>query len=207
MWSIRISDLDDLKDENALLNALSYRKAIQENAGQYWEVGEGRTEPIDDFWRSEALDRAKEIAETDGDEKAERFMRVVRDGATFIRDFYIQWLDDTRPKPKQRDAHNKVIRDYMEWAGPGITVEETDRKKAGAYISHPMSVRKLAPKTVERYRSSLSMLRTWLEDKGMTPTDLSNPWAKHRKWGGGASPAKSTHEMGPVRDAGRPVMI
>ena len=120
MWSIRISDLDDLKDENALLNALSYRKAIQENAGQYWEVGEGRTEPIDDFWRSEALDRAKEIAETDGDEKAERFMRVVRDGATFIRDFYIQWLDDTRPKPKQRDAHNKVIRDYMEWAGPWI---------------------------------------------------------------------------------------
>jgi hypothetical protein len=32
----------------------------------------------------------------------------------------------------QRDAHSKVIRDYLEWAGQGITVEETDRKKAGA---------------------------------------------------------------------------
>ena len=169
---------EDLDDENALLDALSYRNAIQKNAGQYWEVGEGRSEPIDEFWLSEALDKAKEILEEHGEEKAERFIRVVKGGATFIRDFYLQWLDETRPNPKQRDAHSKVIRDYLEWAGQGITVEETDRKKAGAYISHLMSARKLASKTVERYRSSLSTLWKWLEEKGIT--NLTNPWSNHR---------------------------
>jgi hypothetical protein len=59
-------------------------------------------------------------------------MRVGKGEATFVRDVYTPWLDETRPKPKQRDAHSKVIRDFMAWAGQGITVEETDRKKAGA---------------------------------------------------------------------------
>src|SRR5262245_20855547 len=58
--------------------------------------------------------------------------------------------------------------------------EETDRKKAGAYISYLMSARGLAPKTVERYRSSLSTLWAWLEEKGIIATDRSNPWTKHR---------------------------
>jgi integrase len=88
------------------------------------------------------------------------------------------WLDETRPKPKQRDAHSKVMRDYMRWAGNGISVEETDRKRAGGYLSHLASARSLAPKTVAHYRSSLSTLWVWLEEKGIT--GLNNPWANHK---------------------------
>jgi integrase len=165
-------------DRELFEKALSFKDAIQMNAGRFVHINEERAEPIDEWWLSEALDEAKAVLEEHGNEKAERFMRVVKGQATFIRDVYPSWLDETRPKPKQRDAHGKVMRDFMNWTGQGITIEETDRKKAGAYISHLMSARTLAPKTVERYRSSLSTLWRWLEEKGMT--DLNNPWSKHR---------------------------
>jgi len=91
--------------------------------------------------------------------------------------FRIRWL----PRRLQLGSATPtavVIRDFMQWALQGITVGETDRKKAGAYISHLICARALAPKTVERYRSSLSTLWAWLEEKGIT--DQSNPWLKHR---------------------------
>jgi integrase len=167
-------------DAELFEKALWFKDAVQKNKGQkiypYYNDPEV-AEDMGDFYLSEALDEAKAVLEEHGDEKADRFMRVVKGEAHFIRDYYTLWLDETRPKPKQRDAHSKVIRDYLEWAGQGITVEETDRKKAGAYISHLMSARGLAPKTVERYRSSLSTLWTWLEEKGITE---NNPWSKHR---------------------------
>jgi integrase len=170
-------------DRELFEKALWFKEAIQRNKGQkvhpYYSDPE-RAEDMGDFYLSEALDEAKEIVEEHGEEEADLFMRVVKGEATFIRDVYAPWLDETRPKPKQRDAHSKVIRDYMEWAGQGITVEETDRKKAGTYISHLMSARRLAPKTVERYRSSLSTLWAWLEEKGIIATDRNNPWSKHR---------------------------
>jgi integrase len=171
----RIKQLEDHgedPDRELFEKALAFKDAMQ-----HGYVG-GGFETASEFFLSEALDEAKEVLEEHGQEKADRFMRVVKGEATFVRDVYPPWLDETRPKPKQRDAHSKVMRDFIEWAGQGITVEETDRKKAGAYISNLMSARALAPKTVERYRSSLSTLWTWLEEKGMT--DLNNPWAKHR---------------------------
>jgi integrase len=173
----RIKQLEDHgedPDRELFEKALAFKDAMQHG----W-VGGGFETPAE-FFLSEALDEAKEIVEEHGEEKADRFMRVVRGEATFIRDHYTLWLDETRPKPKQRDAHSKAIRDYLEWAGQGITVEETDRKKAGAYISHLMSTRGLASKTVERYRSSLSTLWAWLEEKGIIATDRNNPWTKHR---------------------------
>jgi len=167
----QLRDHGEDPDRELFEKALAFKDAMQHR----W-VGGGFETPAE-FFLSEALDEAKNIVEEHGEEKADRFMRVVRGEATFIRDVYTPWLDETRPKPKQRDAHSKVILDLMEWAGTGITVEETERKKAGAYISHLMSARALAPKTVERYRSSLSTLWTWLEEKGITE---NNPWAKHR---------------------------
>jgi integrase len=153
---------------------------LQKDAGRYVQVGEDpdRREHLDEWWLSEALDQAKEIAEEHDEETADRFMRVVKGEATFLRDVYPPWLDETRPKPKQRDAHSKVMRDYMRWAGNGISVEETDRKRAGGYLSHLASARSLAPKTVAHYRSSLSTLWVWLEEKGIT--GLNNPWANHK---------------------------
>jgi integrase len=165
-------------DAELFQKALDFRDTIQRNKGVYIDPDSDRPESMEWWWLDEAADYAQEVLEEHGEEKAKRFMRVVEGKATFIRDVYPPWLDETRPKPKQRDAHSKVLRDYIEWAGHGITVEETDRKKAGAYISHLMSARALAPKTVERYRSSLSTLWTWLEEKGIA--DLNNPWSKHR---------------------------
>jgi integrase len=170
----RIKQLEDHgedPDRELFEKALSFKDAMQHG----W-VG-GGWESASEFFLSEAFDEANRVLEEHGEEKADRFMRVVKGEATFLNEVYPPWLDETRPKPKQRDAHRKVMRDYMEWAGQGITVEETDRKKAGAYISHLMA-RALAPKTVERYRSSLSTLWTWLEEKGITGPD--NPWSKHR---------------------------
>jgi integrase len=160
--------------------ALTFKDAIQRNAGRYIELGEDpdHRERLDEWWLSEALDQAKQIAEERDEETADRFMRVVKGEATFLRDVYPPWLDETRPKPKQRDAHSKVMRDYIGWAGQGIPVEETDRKRAGAYLSHLTGARALAPKTVAHYRSSLSTLWVWLEEKGIA--DLNNPWANHR---------------------------
>jgi integrase len=160
--------------------ALTFKDVIQRNAGRTVHVPADpeRPEPMDGWWLSQASDEAKKIAEECDEETADRFMRVVRGEATFLRDVYPPWLDETRPRPKQRDAHSKVMRDYVGWAGQGITVEETDRKRAGAYLSYLTGARALAPKTVAHYRSSLSTLWVWLEEKGIA--DLNNPWANHR---------------------------
>jgi hypothetical protein len=176
----QLENHDEDPDRELFEKALAFKDAIQRNAGRYVEIDGDpeRREDLDDWWLSEALDEAKAFVEEHGEEKAESFMRVVKGKATFIRDVYPRWLDETGPKPKQRDAHSKTLRDYMKWAGQRITVEETDRKKAGAYISHLKSARALAPKTVEHYRSSLSTLWAWLEEKGIT--DLANPWLRHR---------------------------
>jgi integrase len=179
----RIAELEEHgadPDRELFEKALSFKDAMQKDAGRYVQVGEDpdRREHLDEWWLSEALDQAKEIAEEHDEETADRFMRVVKGEATFLRDVYPPWLDETRPKPKQRDAHSKVMRDYMRWAGNGISVEETDRKRAGGYLSHLASARSLAPKTVAHYRSSLSTLWVWLEEKGIT--GLNNPWANHK---------------------------
>ncbi len=66
------------------------------------------------------------------------------------------------------------------WTGRGRgsrLKRRTGRRRALTFRTL-MSARGLAPKTVERYRSSLSTLWNWLEEKGMA--DVSNPWARHR---------------------------
>jgi integrase len=185
MWQSLSGVLQSLRrtedpDRERFEAALTFKDAIQRNAGRTVHVPADpeRPEPMDGWWLSQALDEAKKIAEERDEETADRFMRVVKGEATFLRDVYPPWLDETRPNPKQRDAHSKVMRDYIGWAGQGITVEETDRKRAGAYLSHLTGARSLAPKTVAHYRSSLATLWVWLEEKGMA--DLNNPWANHR---------------------------
>jgi hypothetical protein len=63
---------------------------MQKDAGRYVQVGEDpdRREHLDEWWLSEALDQAKEIAEEHDEETADRFMRVVKGEATFLRDVY-----------------------------------------------------------------------------------------------------------------------
>jgi integrase len=113
-----------------------------------------------------------------GDEVAERAMDAALGRATFMREVYLDWLDETKPKPKQRDNHSVVIRDFMAWAGAGITIEEVNRKMAGAYVTH-LKASGRASKTVERYRSSLSTLWAWLAEKGLVAEDY-NPWRAHK---------------------------
>jgi integrase len=123
-----------------------------------------------------ALDDARDAL---GDEAAERAMDLALGRTTLVREQYLQWLDETAPKPKQRDNHAVVLRDFLAWAGQDTTVEEVTRHMAGEYISRLLASGR-ARKTVERYRSSLSTLWTWLAEKGRGADLERNPWRQHR---------------------------
>jgi integrase len=124
-------------------------------------------------------ERAREIAENDP-EKAQRYFAVATGAATFIRDTSKNWLAErvSHVRASVLDQQRAVINRYLHWAGEYATIEETTRRKAGAYVTHLRSpASNLETSTARRHVSGLSALWQWLIERGMAE---SNPWRGHR---------------------------
>jgi integrase len=111
---------------------------------------------------------------------ARRFFDVATGAATFIRDVSTNWLAERvgHVRASVSDQQRAVINRYLEWAGEHTTIEETNRRKAGEYVTYLRSpASDLETSTARRHVSGLSALWQWLIERGLAE---SNPWRGHR---------------------------
>jgi integrase len=175
-------------NEDAALfrDALDQRKVLE-------QASDVPQDELDDYHgyspREHVLDDIRETArgiEGKRDpETARRYFKVATGAATFIRDASTSWLAERvgSVRPSVIDQQRAAINRYLEWAGEHTTVEETNRRRAGAYVTFLRSPASgLMISTARRHVSALSTLWRWLIDRGWTE---SNPWrsdAGGRRW-------------------------
>lgn len=152
-------------DREVVELALRFRDALERRKGHRSEYS---------ALLSEMRDRAEEIAEDDP-EAAERFHAVASGHATFIADLWPRWLEESENTEATKHGNSIVIRDFLMWAGDRVTVEDTDKRRAGDYVSHLLQSK--ARTTVRRFVSTLSGLWGWMEGKGLVE---NNPWRAMR---------------------------
>jgi integrase len=121
-------------------------------------------------------ERAKAIAEQYGDETGKTFLGVAEGTATPLANLFEGWLAEFQGAEQTRNQHRASVLEYIGWAGAQISVEATDRRKAGEYIAHRIKTSGLSRRTIERQKSSLSSLWKWLISRGHAQ---SNPWTGH----------------------------
>jgi integrase len=138
-----------------------------------------------DFLISEVKRLASVVAEQHGDEVGKRYLATALGQGTSIKD-QIEgadpkqdgpWIAESPDSGQTKSQHKSAVRRYLAWAGQFTTVEETDRIKAGEYVSHLLTSSGLARRTIKRHLSSLSNLWLWLESKGIK---RENVWLGHR---------------------------
>jgi Domain of unknown function (DUF6538)/Phage integrase, N-terminal SAM-like domain len=161
--------------------ALLRRQDIERQKGRV--VGYQNDDRSKPYYASDGLedllaDEAEAIEDTHGAEAAVRFFRAARGEGTLLHSLVDPWLSEQGDIAGQtRSQHRMVVTALIRWAGGGLLIEEVDRKKAGAFISHLLSeASSLSPKTVKRYASSLSSLWRWLEARGHLRDGVENPW-------------------------------
>lgn len=123
-------------------------------------------------------ERAREISSESGEEDAELFLSVATGEATPIRTLFKNWAAERKDlKPKQVSDYERSINRFTNWLAERklpTTIETTDRKRAGRFISEAMVAKERHPKTANKDISALSSYWKWLIKKGFA--DI-NPWA------------------------------
>ncbi|MBR1173872.1 tyrosine-type recombinase/integrase [Bradyrhizobium sp. KB893862 SZCCT0404] len=128
--------------------------------------------------RMAIMEEALAIAEKHGNEAGIRFRDASLGKATFIKDTYKLWLGEVEGTEQTKCQHEAAVERYIEWAKDGVTVEETDRKKTGEYVSKLIASSGLTKRTIQRHCSSLANLWRWYKARGYFEwTD--NPWLGH----------------------------
>jgi integrase len=125
---------------------------------------------------SDAIDDAREIA---GDEETERAIEAATGRATFIEPLLWEpWLNTKHHITGQtKTQHRAALKAFLGWCGSKVTVQEVDRKKAGAYATYLKQPERsgLSGRTAARHTSSLSAFWQWLAAKGLVQEGF-NPW-------------------------------
>lgn len=153
--------------------ALHLKELLDRNKHVFTETPWGDLLSEYDELVSEVKERAQVIAETDP-EAAERFHEAALGRATFIGDLWPQWLSEIEVAEHTKVKHAGAVKQFIEWAGDKVTVEEIDRRRAGAYASHLLA-QGGARITVRNKLQSLASLWRWFEQRGITER---NPWLR-----------------------------
>ena len=130
----------------------------------------------------ELLDQVKELSRqlADKDEAlAQAFHQTATGEGTLLKDLYPTWIAESTETGQTKSQHGSATRRYIAWAGEFVTVEETNRRKAGEYVSELIANSGLARRTIKRHLSSLSSLWQWLESKDYAKQE-SNPWLRQK---------------------------
>jgi integrase len=120
------------------------------------------------------------------DELDEPLRAVFRSNAiakgVLLKDHYETWADEADVAGQTKSQHRSAVKRYLEWAGDTATIEQSNRLKAGAYVSHLLAFSGLSRRTIKRHLSSLSQLWGWFDSKGLgrTTGTLENVWLKHK---------------------------
>jgi integrase len=123
-------------------------------------------------------DRADEIADALGDEAARDFVSVATGRATPLTSHFEDWLRDSLYKGRTEGDHRRAVERLSSWmtgSGHATILEIVSRKVAGQFVMKGLGGSAIAPKTVNKYVSSLSSYWAWLEKRGFVET---NPWQR-----------------------------
>jgi integrase len=156
--------------------ALSWRDAIERGKDRIIEETPEGTEYLSDYLESEALDEAKELADSHGEAAADVFHRIITATTPPVAEHYERWLQQQTGDITAQTAaqHRMAVRHFLEWAGEEISIGDVDRRRAGEYVDTLLQSG-LSRKTVARRVSSLASLWQWLGARGLADS-FSNPW-------------------------------
>jgi integrase len=153
--------------------ATDFRHALDSSDRRWHEDGQGREWSEHEEELDRLKEKAREVLDTKGSETAARFYKAAMGEATFLKDQYPLWLAEVQHVGQTKVQHTSTLKRFMAWSNENVTVEETDRKKAGTYVSHLLGSSGLSRATVKRHVSSLSTLWRWLVGRGIAQ---ENPW-------------------------------
>lgn len=162
----------------AIESAIAFREAFSSVGNEYLAFHDQESTAAEELLEV-VNHEAQALLEAQGPE-AERLFRSLATGdATLIRDHYPTWLTICNGTEQTKAQHLAAIKRYLAWAGDFMSIQGTDRRKAGDYVQ-VLRDEKLSAKTIQRHLSSLASLWTWLASRGLTAaSDHDNPWRGH----------------------------
>lgn len=170
------NDLSELYER-----AVAWREALERHKDDVIYQGDG-DEPAwtgADEFLSQISDEAHEFLETHGEKAATAFYKIAKGEGTPLRSHVDIWqTEEAATVTGQTIAqHGAVLNAFLAWAGKEVLIEDVTRRQAGEYVSHLLAPTSgLRRTTAHRYVSTLASLWTWLEARGLAP---SNPWRGH----------------------------
>lgn len=171
------------------LSAAEYRESLAAPDSDRRERVEDREDFTDTFGLEAAIEQdAKEIEEKHGLAASQRFRKEATGTGVAIKHHYTIFTDEVHTTEQTKSQHRSSIERFLGWAGSYTTIQETDRVKAGEYVSDLLASSGLARRTIKRHLSSLSQFWEWLQSKGLVGPDV-NPWLRHKL---GKKPKAST---------------
>lgn len=161
------------KDASLFRLAAEFRQAL-ETSDRRWHMDEQGREWSDyEEELGRLKDQARDILDESGPDAAARFYKSATGEATLVRDQFPLWMAEVQHVGQTKSQHTSTVARFQEWSDANVTVEEVDRKKAGAYVAYLLTASGLARATVKRHVSSLSSLWRWLVARGVAQY---NPW-------------------------------
>ena len=161
--------------------ALGWRRDIEEEAATTPEDDNGVPVTVVD---AVVFDRADEIAEREGPERAGMFVRVALNKATPISALVDQWLTDRKAmKPRQKTDYRRAVLKFEGWLSASrqsTAIEDVSRRVVGRYVSEVLG--DMHWKTGRKEASATRQYWKWLQIKGFAG---ENPWREQ-------SPEKAT---------------
>lgn len=104
---------------------------------------------------------------------AKRFVDAATGQATHVDEYLEHWLAEAGYTARTAFDHRRAVKAL---SAEGIdALEEVSRKRAGEFVS-ALIARKIAARTVNKYKSSLSSYWKWLRQKGILDENVPNPW-------------------------------
>lgn len=161
------------QDAEMLRSAVEWHKALKASKDRWIEDSQGREVNERHETLSDIKDEAKTIEDWHGPEAARRFYKAATGQATFLKDHYPTWLGEVEHAEQTKVQHTATIKRFMKWSHENVTIEETNRRKAGEYVGYLLKSSGLSRKTIKRHVSSLSSLWRWLKARGLAS---ENPW-------------------------------
>ncbi len=141
---------------------------------------EDREEFTDTFGLEAAIEQdAKEIEEKHGLEASRRFRKEATGTGIAIKDHYLAFANEVQAAEQTKSQHRSAIARFLDWSGQYTTIQQTNRLKAGEYVTELLSASGLSRKTIKRHLSSLSQLWVWFGSKGLVASEV-NPWLGHK---------------------------
>lgn len=120
-------------------------------------------------------DRADEIAQAEGMEKAKEFHAIASGRATPITTLIDQWLAERPMKPRQQTDYKRAVTRLTDWLAARKhpeAIERVSRRVAGTYVSEVFVRAGVHPKTANKAISAIASLWKWAARKGFTQENI-----------------------------------